>query len=425
MPTLSSVELASERRTSRLTPGAVLAWLLFSLIALAVAAAALPDTGLLYDFRAFYASGSLLLHNPHHLFDLSTQTAVQNAVVGPMWPVPFYHPAYEAILYAVFNLLPYKAAYFTYVGCNLLLLGACYLLAPPISDPFLKKVPAAAFFFLAFPALICVAEGQDSIVFLFLLCLIWRKLIQGNDTAAGILLALVLFKLQITLSLALLIALSLPLRRARRLLSGFLPTATALALLCVAIVGISGTAQWIRLLGSAAVASHLGPQAQLTVRAVPLSMPSLNGLLYFCGTRFLSSHSALAMDIIGSVLVLCAALLLILRAPTLPVAFSAAILVSLLLAPHLFFYDYLPVILPLMLLKGRPLGLIAAFYYLAPILLISIAKLGWTALMAVVPLAILTMIYRELQPLRTNVFHSERPEVLGLREEICESVLER
>ena len=147
MPTLSSVELASERRTSRLTPGAVLAWLLFSLIALAVAAAALPDTGLLYDFRAFYASGFLLLHNPHHLFDLSTQTAVQNAVVGPMWPVPFYHPAYEAILYAVFNLLPYKAAYFTYVGCNLLLLGACYLLAPPISDPFLKKVPAAAFFF--------------------------------------------------------------------------------------------------------------------------------------------------------------------------------------------------------------------------------------------------------------------------------------
>ena len=99
-----------------------------------------------------------------------------------MWPVPFYHPAYEAILYAVFNLLPYKAAYFTYVGCNLLLLGACYLLAPPISDPFLKKVPAAAFFFLAFPALICVAEGQDSIVFLFRSFHSLRKLMRGALT---------------------------------------------------------------------------------------------------------------------------------------------------------------------------------------------------------------------------------------------------
>ena len=85
-------------------------------------------------------------------------------------------------------------------------------------------------------------------------------------------------------------------------------------------------------------------------------------------------------------------------------------------------------IFPLLLLKGRPVGLIAATYYAAPILLCSLDKLGWTALMAVIPLAILAIAFRELRlrpPFRTNVFRSERLEGLGLSEENCEIVLER
>ena len=59
--------------------------------------------------------------------NLSTQTASECSR-RPLWHW-LLQAAYEAILYAVFNLLPYKAAYFTYVGCNFLLLQPCYLLA--------------------------------------------------------------------------------------------------------------------------------------------------------------------------------------------------------------------------------------------------------------------------------------------------------
>jgi len=409
---------------NRITPGAILTWLLFSLIATAVGNLAFTHAGRLYDFRAFYASGWILLHHPTQLFNLSVQQSVQNAVVYPTWVIPFYHPAYESLLYAAFNVVSYRAAYFTYIGCNLALLGSCYLLAPPASDRFLKKIPRPALIFLSFPALICVVEGQDSIIFLFLLCLIWRKLEQGSDTSAGIFLALALFKLQIVLSLTLLLALSLPLRRAKQFLTGFLPAAGALGGLCIALTGISGTAQWIRLLRSAAVASHLGRQAQEAVAIVPRSMPSLNGLLYISGTRLLPPHSALTIDIITSVLLLSIAVLLTFRAPTLPVAFSVALVTSLLLASHLFIYDYLAVIFPLLLLKGRLLRLIAALYFFVPILLFSIGKLGWTAVMAVIPIAILLVVFRELRQLalfRTNIFRSE----IGLHEENYEVGLER
>src|ERR1700729_1138052 len=98
MTTSSSVEEPAEIRTHNFTPGALVPWLLFSFVPLTIGLMALPVAGRLYDFRAFYASGWLLLHNPHQLFNLSVQTAVQNSVVCPMWRgVPFYHPAYEAL----------------------------------------------------------------------------------------------------------------------------------------------------------------------------------------------------------------------------------------------------------------------------------------------------------------------------------------
>lgn len=343
---------------------------------------------------------------------------MQNALVYPTWVIPFYHPAYEALLYAAFNLLSYKVAYFAYLGCNLVLLGVCFLLAPPASDPFLKKISPAALIFLSLPALICVVEGQDSIIFFFLLCLIWRKLVRGSDAIAGILLALALFKLQIVLLLTFLILILLPKHRAGRLLLGFLPTAGALGALCLALTGISGMTQWFRALGAAAVASHFGRQAQEAVAIVPRSMPTLNGLLYISGTRLLAPHFALAIDILASSLLLVVAILLALRAP-LPVAFSVALVASLLLASHLFIYDFLAVVFPLLLLKGRLLRLIAALYLLVPILLASIGKLGWTASMAVIPIAILIVAFRELRQsavFGTNVFRRPSPARRDLRD---------
>lgn len=395
-PTISTT-FQSNQRSSRLTSGAITLWLLFSAIAVLIALIALPGVGRLYDFRSFYAAGFLVLHSPNYLFDLPAQDAVQNAIVYPMkHGVPFYHPAFEALLYAPFTLLPYRAAYFTYIACNLLLLAACYSFAPPVCDQFLRKAPPAAFFFLAFPALMCVIQGQDSILFLLILCFVWRSLDNENAVIAGALLALALFKLQIVLSLTFFLAISLRRRLTSRLLLGFFPVAAILAITSVAITGVSGTAQWLNRLATTAVASHFGHQAQSIAAIVPESMPSLNGLLYVLGTRTLPPHVAIAVDVFASIVIFTAALAICIRVQSLAVAFSVALIASLLLAPHLFLYDYLALIFPLLLLKQRALPLIAGLYYLTPVVLCGVDKLRWTAVMAFIPLALLLTIAGEI-----------------------------
>ncbi len=380
----------NDEPSPEITSAAIVCWIVFSAIALLIAAIAFRGVGRLYDFRSFYAAGFLLLHNPRHLFDLSLQESVQNAIVCPMWRgIPFYHPAFEAILYVPFTFLAYRSAYFAYIILNLILFAACYLLAPSISDPTLRKVPRPVFFLLSFPALMCIVQGQDSVLFLFLLCLIWRSLAKGNDLTAGVLLALCLFKLQFVPLLVIFTAVFLPRRRAASLLQSFLPAAAALGALSIWLTGITGAAEWLRTLSSAALASHLGHHAQSIVAIVPGAMPSLNGLLYILGTRLLSPHVAYAVDAFAWVFVLAAGLLSVARSATLSTAFSVAVAASLLLAPHLFFYDSLALILAFFLLNGRPLSFITAFYYLCPIMLCSINELRWTAFMALVPLTIL------------------------------------
>src|SRR5579864_8614231 len=153
MTSTSSTESPAEIRSSRITPGAIILWLVFSFVTLTIGIQALPRAGRLYDFRAFYGAGWLVLHHPTQLFNLSVQDAVQNAVVCPMVRgVPFYHPVYEALLYAPFTLLSYRSAYIAFVIFSLLLLALCYQLAPSAADARIAKVPRSLFFFLCFPA---------------------------------------------------------------------------------------------------------------------------------------------------------------------------------------------------------------------------------------------------------------------------------
>ncbi|HEV2662156.1 MAG TPA: glycosyltransferase family 87 protein, partial [Ktedonobacteraceae bacterium] len=205
---------------------------------------------------------------------------MQNAIVCPMWRgVPFYHPAYEALVYAPLTLLSYRHAYIVFAALNLLLLALCYTLAPQSADPRIARIPRPLPFFLCFPAFMGIAEGQDSIVFFLLICLLWRALASTRDRTAGILLALALFKVQIALALLVFLAIYLPTPRRVRLLLSFLPSAAAVALTCLLITGSRGMAAWFRLIASSSVASHLDHHAQSIIAVYPRAMPTLNGLL--------------------------------------------------------------------------------------------------------------------------------------------------
>lgn len=374
----------------RLTLAFLLTFLIFSFATLTIGIMALPRAGRLYDFRAFYGAGWLLLHNPHQLFSLSIQETVQNAVVCPMYRgVPFYHPAYEALLYAPLTLLSYRHAYIVFAVVNLLLLALCYRLAPLAADSRIARIPRPLLFFLCFPAFMAIAEGQDSIVFFLLLCLLWRALASSRDRTAGILLAIALFKLQIALALLFFLALFLPAPRRSRILLSFAPSAAVVALLCLLITGPHGIADWFHLVGSASIASHLNHHAQSVIAVYPKAMPTLNGLLFVCGGRLLPPAASVALYAILSILVLAAAIFLCRTTSTLAVAFCAALAAALLLSPHLFLYDYVLLLLPILLLAHPRQPLFTVLYYLLAYILFALKGLDWFAFMALVPLFLL------------------------------------
>ena len=394
---------------SRFTLGALLAWLLFSFVTLTIGIQAMPLAGRLYDFRAFYGAGWLLLHHSTQLFDLSVQTAIQNIVVCPMWRgVPFYHPAYEALLYAGFTLLSYRYAYIAFAVFNLLLLLLCYRLAPPAADPRIAKVPRSVLPFLCFPAFMGIVEGQDSIVFLLLACLLWRALASGRDRTAGILLALGLFKLQIAFGLLFFVALYLPSPRRARLLLSWLPSAAAVALTCLLITGPQGMMTWLRLIASSSVASHESHHAQSVIAVYPKAMPTLNGLLYVCGARFLPTPISFALDALLSILVLAVAVYLVRTSRSLATAFCAALSATLLLSPHLYLYDYVLLLFPVLLLTERRQPLLTALVYILPFILFVLEGLDWFAAAAILPILFLTSLLFSRRSLKAHETHPEK-----------------
>jgi hypothetical protein len=391
----------------RITLGPTIAFLLFSFVTLIIGIQALPLAGRLYDFRAFYGAGWLVLHHPTQLFNLSVQTATQNAIVCPMWRgVPFYHPAYEALLYAPFTLLSYHFAYVAFAVFNLLLLALCYRLAPQPADPRIAKIPRSLFFFLCFPAFMGIAEGQDSIVFLLIACLLWRALATGRDRTAGLLLALALFKLQIALGLLFFVALYLPAPRRARLLLSWLPSAAAVALTCLLLTGPQGMIAWLRLIASSSIASHESHNIQSVTAVYPKAMPTLNGLLYLCGAHLLPTRVSFALDLVLSILLLAVAVYLLRTSRNLATAFCAALAATLLLSPHLYLYDYVLLLFPVLLLRERRQLLLTALAYVLPFVLFFLEGLNWFAAAAVVPILFLTS---QLMTERSHRLHQTFP----------------
>lgn len=399
--------ISSRESLRRITPGAVLGWLLFSFVTLTIGIMALPGAGRFYDFREFYAAGYLLFQHPTQLFSLSVQEATQNALVYPLrGVVPFYHPAYEALLYAPFTLLSYRHAYIAFAIVNLLLLALCYCLAPTAADPRIARIPRPFLIFLCFPAFMAILQGQDSIAAFLLLCLTWRALASGRDRSAGIFLALCLFKLQIAVVLLFFLAVYLPAERRVRLLRSFVSVTAAVALVCLLITGPQGMATWFHLVALSALASHQSHYSQAAITVYAKGMPTLNGLLFVCGGHLLPPHISFALYAILFVLVFAAALYLCRTARCLSDAFCAALAAALVLAPHLFLYDYVLLLLPVLILTQAQQPLFTALFYLLNYALFAVSGIYWFALMAIVPLLLLAMLL-----VQRNAFTSDTEKV--------------
>jgi len=199
------------------------------------------------DFTIFYCSGLMLRGGEvSRLYDLQRQYQVQ-LQFAPYVDIrqvalPYNHPPFEALLFWPLAYLSFFPAYLVWNLLNAIMLTV----GVAIVKRTFKEVSDLHNWFLflavcAFPPIaIALMQGQDSVVLMFFatagLILLERK----RDAAAGVALAVCLFKLQIALPLTLILALRRP-----RLLAGFAPAAAALTVISVTMVGWNGMVQYV------------------------------------------------------------------------------------------------------------------------------------------------------------------------------------
>jgi Glycosyltransferase family 87 len=322
-----------------------------------------------WDFRSFYAAGYLMRTQPTQLYDLAQQERVQHAIISnDAFVLPFYHPCYELLLIAPFSFLRYSRAYFAFIAFNMLLLLAIFFAARPTFSsivPVYQPRPGLMLF-IYIPVMLTILFGQDSILLLLLVCIAWRQLEFGNDLIAGCLLALALFKFQIVIPMAALIAL----QRGWRFLGAFLAAAAGIALVCVGITGTNGTADFVRLLFNAGSAMGKSTSTEVNIGVYPSAMPNIAGLLYAIGGRLLPSaraFNALALLCSLGVFAWCAR---VVRRCDLTTAVPIAILRGLLVSHHLFIYDLTLVILAVAILGSQTPQYILLAVFGLPIVLL-------------------------------------------------------
>lgn len=338
------------------------------------------------DFQSFYAAGYLVRTNPSHLYDLTRQMHIQEAITSFNGYFPFYHPSYETILFLPLSWLPYRTAYAIFLALNMFGLMAAFHVVEDVfsaaADWLGPRPQLLPFLFL--PLLLSMELGQDSILLLLLYCLAWRSLRSGEEARAGCFLALALFKFQIAIPVAILIAL----RCGWRFVSGFLATSVGVGLLSVMITGFRGATEYVRVVAGAASAVDGNAIVQQQMSVHPRGMPNLAGLLYSCGGRFL--RPPILLDVLVGIcgVALFAWCAYAVRRRDLNVAVAIAILCGLLVNYHFYFYDLTLAFLPAALLTSKVPRMTLMALFILPVVVLG-CGMNWYFMMAIPLLAML------------------------------------
>jgi hypothetical protein len=309
------------------------------------------------DFPDFYCAARMLAEgHGHQLYDAEAQRQYQARYAARVGTL-YIHPPFEAVLYLAVAWLPLRRAYLLWCVLNLafLAIGLRHCAREALQPWDWSVLLAASLTFV--PLLLCLQQGQDSLLLLLLVILAFTALRHERGLAAGCWLALGLFKFQIVLPLVLVLLVTQNRKVRTGLGKGFGLVGLALAGLSAAICGRSVFTAYPGFL------LHL--RAQPFAGIVPQAMANLRGLTYFF---FRSDQSLWAGEALA---ILSAAALFITlaswrhartEAPALPgakagerfdLAFANTVLFALLVAYHLNPHDLTLLLLPLaVLLRG-------------------------------------------------------------------------
>jgi hypothetical protein len=308
------------------------------------------------DFPDFYCAARMLADgHGHQLYDAELQRQYQahyTARVGTL----YIHPPFEAAVYLAAAWLPLKRAYLLWFSVNVVFLAvAVRRLAKEALSPWDWRLWFAGSLTFV-PALLCLQQGQDSLLLLLLVVLAFTALCRDRAFAAGCWLALGLFKFPLVLPLVVVLVLTQRKNSRSALAAGFSLVALLLAGLSAAISG------WSVFIAYPDFLMHL--QAQPFAGINPSVMANFRGLAWFF---FYSDQSAWS---IAAVCILSAAAFIqtlavwknarIASHADLPaaigefdLAFANTILFALLVSYHLNPHDLSLLLLPIFLLLHR------------------------------------------------------------------------
>ena len=209
---------------------------------------ATPKMAYQSDLRVFYTPGFMVRAGlRQQIYDFAEIRRIQEQrVAHDNGAVPYLHPAYEALIFAPLSFLSYRNAYLLWAVVNLAILGLiCFSLLPYVPDlTALGPSWIAPGLLLGFmPVAFTVLSGQDSLLLLLILVVVFRR-IATNELEAGILLGLGMFRFQVLLPI---VALFL-IWRSLKFVAGWALSSAAVMGLSLAITGIKAQVQYAVLL---------------------------------------------------------------------------------------------------------------------------------------------------------------------------------
>jgi hypothetical protein len=227
-----------------------------------------------------------------------------------------------------------------------------------------------------------LVTGNNAALWLTIYALGARYLFAGRAVAAGLIFGFGALKPQLFLAIPVLLLV----QRRWRALGTAAGVAVVLAAISLAMVGLEGARQYVGFLTSSAYRSDI---------AIPNAWRMLSFPAFIAGLYPDVPEWGTAVIAVGGLVALGWAI----RRADLRLAYAAAVLVSVAVAPHLFLYDGMILAVPILLLAGGPpwgapswaLALLWVLTWLVPFRGAPAVGTIWAAPWAVLPLLVLVV----------------------------------
>jgi hypothetical protein len=303
------------------------------------------------DFASFYTAAQIVRGGQSpRLYDPVLQWKIQQqfatSVKIRLGPLPYIRPPFEALLFLPFAYLTYPTACMVWMALKIVLLLTLPLLLPRPDDGNSASSNNAAVILVSlafFPVAFDLIQGQDSVLLLLILVLGLRLLLRNADLACGAVLALGMFKFHLVIPLIAILVL----RKKFRVALGFVAVSFILFTISLAMVHWSGVLVYPRYLW------RLNLQPGLGMVIKPESMPNIRGLLtVFLGNGPLptGAHWFLAGVIMFGIIIASRPWLGEDRR-SIGMAFSFAMVVTLVTSYYANSYDLTLLLVPLLFLE--------------------------------------------------------------------------